>query len=305
MPKISIIVPVYNTEKYLHHCIDSILAQTFTDIELLLIDDGSTDKSGKICDEYAEKDSRVRVYHKENGGVSSARNLGLDKAVGEYIGWVDSDDCIEQEMFEQLVGALKNENCDIAYCDFCSFSQTYCMPHYNQKEQFLTDYFRIPVNSLCCTLIRHQLYLANHIRFDDNNNYGEDLLVTSQLYYFSKGCVHVPDVLYHYTENPNSISHTENYGKKLELISNLQLLADFFTGTELGESMLPIIACRILSVKKIFLYQLKEITTWYTTSTWTHKYIMKNKYHGVKGKLTEYIVDKLYRLILKTISIPV
>lgn len=85
MPKISVIVPVYNTEKYLHRCVDSILAQTFTDFELLLIDDGSTDSSGAICDEYAQKDSRVRVFHKENGGASSARNLGLDNATGEWI----------------------------------------------------------------------------------------------------------------------------------------------------------------------------------------------------------------------------
>ena len=86
-PKISVIVPVYNVEKYLRRCIDSILVQTFTDFELLLIDDGSKDKSGEICDEYAKKDKRVRVFHKVNGGVSSARNLGLDYAKGQWIGW--------------------------------------------------------------------------------------------------------------------------------------------------------------------------------------------------------------------------
>lgn len=93
-PKISVIVPVYNVEQYLPRCIDSILAQTFTDFELLLIDDGSTDKSGDICDEYARKDPRIRVFHKPNGGVSSARNMGLDNAKGEWIAFVDSDDVI-------------------------------------------------------------------------------------------------------------------------------------------------------------------------------------------------------------------
>ncbi len=93
-PKISVIVPVYNVEQYLPRCIDSILAQTFTDFELLLIDDGSRDNSGKICDEYAEKDSRIRVFHKENGGVSSARNVGLDNTCGEYVSFIDSDDWI-------------------------------------------------------------------------------------------------------------------------------------------------------------------------------------------------------------------
>lgn len=94
MPKISVIVPVYNAEKYLHRCIDSILVQTFTDFELLLINDGSKDRSGVICDEYAVKDSRVRVFHKENGGVSSARNVGLDNANGEWVTFCDSDDYV-------------------------------------------------------------------------------------------------------------------------------------------------------------------------------------------------------------------
>jgi glycosyltransferase involved in cell wall biosynthesis len=91
---ISIIVPVYNTEKYLDQCIQSILSQTYTDFELLLIDDGSTDSSGAICDRYAEQDSRVRVFHKPNGGVSSARNLGLDNAKGEWVTFCDSDDWV-------------------------------------------------------------------------------------------------------------------------------------------------------------------------------------------------------------------
>ena len=95
MPAISVNIPVYNTEKYLHRCIDSVLAQTYQDLELLLIDDGSKDSSGAICDEYAAQDARVKVFHKENGGVSSARNVGLDHAQGEWITFVDSDDYIE------------------------------------------------------------------------------------------------------------------------------------------------------------------------------------------------------------------
>ena len=101
-PIISIIVPVYNTEKFLHRCIDSILAQTYTDFELLLIDDGSKDSSGTISDEYAAKDARVRVFHKENGGVSSARNLGLDNARGEWVTFVDSDDYIEENFLKSF-----------------------------------------------------------------------------------------------------------------------------------------------------------------------------------------------------------
>ena len=101
--KVSVIVPVYNVEKYLNCCLDSILTQSFTDFELLLIDDGSTDSSGKICDDYAKRDSRIRVFHKENGGVSAARNLGLDNARGEWIAFVDSDDSISECFLKNMI----------------------------------------------------------------------------------------------------------------------------------------------------------------------------------------------------------
>lgn len=109
-PEISVIVPVYKVERYLAQCIDSILAQTFTDFELLLIDDGSPDRSGEICDEYARKDSRVRVFHQENAGVSMARNKGLDEAVGKYITYVDSDDYIKSSYLKNLYSALPSDN---------------------------------------------------------------------------------------------------------------------------------------------------------------------------------------------------
>ena len=109
MPMISIIIPVYNTQQYLPRCIDSILSQSFTDFELLLIDDGSTDGSGKICDAYAEKDNRIRVFHKENGGVSSARNLGLNEAQGEWICFVDSDDELLPDGLQIMADGISNE----------------------------------------------------------------------------------------------------------------------------------------------------------------------------------------------------
>lgn len=115
-PKISIIVPVYKVEQYIEKCIQSILAQTFKDFELILIDDGSPDKCGEICDSYAKKDSRIKVIHKSNGGQASARNLGIDIAKGDYIGFVDSDDYIEPDMYSILYDICKSQNCDIANC---------------------------------------------------------------------------------------------------------------------------------------------------------------------------------------------
>ncbi|SHH68403.1 glycosyltransferase family 2 protein [Clostridium grantii] len=115
-PKISIIVPVYKVEPYIHKCVDSILAQTFTNFELILVDDGSPDNCGKICDDYEQKDCRVKVIHKENGGQATARNAALDIARGDYIGFVDSDDWIEPDMYELLYGMCTKNNCEISSC---------------------------------------------------------------------------------------------------------------------------------------------------------------------------------------------
>lgn len=113
-PKVSVIVPVYKAESYLHRCMDSLLAQTFTDFEVLLVDDGSPDCSGEICDEYAKKDTRVKVFHKENGGVSSARNIGLEYAKGEWIAFVDSDDWVESDFLE--VFRSLSDDVDMIHC---------------------------------------------------------------------------------------------------------------------------------------------------------------------------------------------
>ena len=128
MPKVSVIVPVYNTEQYLKECVDSLLKQTLTDLEIILIDDGSPDNSAYICDEYAKLDSRVKVIHKENGGLSSARNAALDICKGEYIGFVDSDDFVEPTMFEELYNSAINYNSDISICALSTFSEKSIIP---------------------------------------------------------------------------------------------------------------------------------------------------------------------------------
>jgi glycosyltransferase involved in cell wall biosynthesis len=123
MDLISVIVPVYNVEKYLRKCIDSILSQTYTNLEIILVDDGSVDNSDKICDEYKEKDSRIVVIHKENGGASSARNVGLDMAHGEYIGFIDSDDYIDSDMYEELYKNMQDNNADLSICGILNLYQ--------------------------------------------------------------------------------------------------------------------------------------------------------------------------------------
>lgn len=220
-PKISVIVPVYNTEKYLRRCVDSILAQTFTDFELLLIDDGSTDSSGAICDEYAQKDSRVRVFHKENGGVSSARNLGLNKAKGEYIAFVDGDDWISSDMYESLLNKIKNEEADIVYCDFFFVyaNDTLEYRNLNQSDDrisFIKKYMTTGWTSMCNMLINRNLFFKWDLEFIENICVCEDFNLSVKLYFYAERIAKVDKCLYYYNRiNENSTLH--NYTKDVML----------------------------------------------------------------------------------------
>lgn len=178
---ISVIAPVYNAEKYLHRCIDSILVQSFTDFELLLINDGSKDNSGKICDEYAAKDSRIRVFHKENGGVSSARNLGLENAKGDYIMFVDSDDYMFPEMCELMAATIESKKADLVVCGTTETGGGYWRPAADEdyslaqlKENFVqllhTELLSPPWNKI------FKRAIIGEQRFREDVSFGEDLM---------------------------------------------------------------------------------------------------------------------------------
>ena len=115
---VSVIIPAYNIEDYIGRCLDSIISQTYKNLEIIVVDDGSKDHTGEILDNYAKKDRRIKVIHKENGGVSSARNKGIEVAEGDYIGFIDGDDLIEPGMYKTLVDLLEEENADIAHCGY-------------------------------------------------------------------------------------------------------------------------------------------------------------------------------------------
>lgn len=138
-PLISIILPVYNVEKYISRCVESLINQTYTNIEIILVDDGSTDKSYTICEKYAEKDLRVKLFHKQNGGVSSARNVGLKNSNGEYITFVDSDDWVKEDMLEHLFKKLNDNNADISICT-CIVASNESMwdPNKGKKDYIIT-----------------------------------------------------------------------------------------------------------------------------------------------------------------------
>lgn len=140
---ISVIVPVYKVEKYLEKCIESVLKQTYTNLQIILVDDGSPDNCGKICDEYAKKDSRIEVIHKANGGLSDARNVGISKAKGRYIGFVDSDDYIKEDMYEILLNLIKKYDADVSICNLYDvIDGNECI---RNKDNGIHEYSRIDI----------------------------------------------------------------------------------------------------------------------------------------------------------------
>ena len=140
---ISIIIPVYKVEKYLKKCIESVLNQTYTNLQIILVDDGSPDNCGKICDEYAKKDSRIEVIHKANGGLSDARNVGISKAKGRYIGFVDSDDYIKEDMYEILLNLIKKYDADVSICNLYDVIDG--NEYIRNKENGIREYSRLDI----------------------------------------------------------------------------------------------------------------------------------------------------------------
>ena len=215
MPSISIICPVYQAEAYLDRCVQSILAQTFTDFELVLVDDGSRDRSGEMCDEYARKDSRVHAYHKPNGGLCSARNMGLDHISGEYSVHVDPDDWLEPTMLEELYAKAKADDADMVICDI--FINRYGKQYYSKQEPEALDHktvmkgFFHDLHSACWNkLVRRSCYTSRGLRFPDKLYIWEDMYFNASLCMEDIKIVYLNKAFYHYdcSSNPNSLVRT-------------------------------------------------------------------------------------------------
>lgn len=214
-PQISVLVAVYKAEAYLHRCMDSLLLQTFRDFEIVLVDDGSPDLSGKIGDEYAAMDARIRVFHKEHGGVSSAKQCGLDHAKGAYITFVDPDDWVEPTMLEGLYAKAQAEDADLVFGDF---SMEYERKSVYAKQEpsaltvkaILADlllYGRV-WSSLCGRLVRSSCYHNGPVTFPLDLTYGEDDYVLIKLSCRMNKVAYIPRAYYHYDRyiNPHSLT---------------------------------------------------------------------------------------------------
>lgn len=206
---ISVIVPVYNTEKYIHRCIDSILAQSHTDFELLLIDDGSPDNCGVICDDYAAQDTRVRVFHKGNGGVSSARNLGIEQAQGEWITFIDSDDYVHQDF---LLSLYKKHDVDLIISSFKVVGSSEDMVGYLEDIVYDEETLRGTIESLALTvnfhtpwgkLFRRDIIVNSRLVFDEQINSGEDALFVFNYLMFTR-TLRLSNKVFYFYERGNS-----------------------------------------------------------------------------------------------------
>jgi glycosyltransferase involved in cell wall biosynthesis len=218
-PLISVIVPVYNVEIYLRKCLDSIINQTYKNLEIILVDDGSPDNCGKVCDEYATKDKRVKVIHKANGGQSSARNAGLDIATGEYIAFVDSDDYIAENMYEDLIGIAQKEMADIVtYTFYIIDSRGIRIAQTVDADNLSIDEIRYLVlmdkylNCACDKL--HKAELFKDLRFFEGV-YSEDLFITPTLFFRAQKVVLTQKPYYYYNcTNQNSTMSQFNAKRK-------------------------------------------------------------------------------------------
>lgn len=231
MAEVSIIVPVYQVENYIRQCVDSILAQTFTDFELLLVDDGSKDKSGQICDEYALMDQRVKVIHKENGGAADTRNIGLNQAVGNYIMFVDSDDYIKPTMLECLYKTISNEDADIVACNYLYFFEnnreldfftqigSEILPgaeiFYNRKNERNYGFWTVVWNKL------YKKEIFGKVRFRCGKYY-EDEFFANDLYQMDIKVVTIPECLYYYRQHGNSTMRKKSIVKNFDLMEAYQ-----------------------------------------------------------------------------------
>jgi glycosyltransferase involved in cell wall biosynthesis len=226
---ISVIIAIYQAEQYLRKCLNSVLSQTMSEFELILVDDGSKDSSGAICEDYANHDKRIRVIHKENGGVASARQCGLDNAQGEYVIYVDPDDWIEPDMLETMYQEAKKNDADMVFVDYYWENQDRII-YMNEEPNDLNHFTLLEAilnqsitGATWTKLIKRSLFEKYNVRFP-NINKTEDTHIMCQLLVHDIKLVHIPKAFYHYVTyiNPNSLLKTiKEYRERLEAFYTL------------------------------------------------------------------------------------
>ncbi len=236
LPLLSVIIPVYNAEEYLNRCVESVRNQTYSNLEIILIDDGSSDKSGEICDKYAAEDKRIRVIHKQNGGQSSARNMGLDIASGELIGFVDSDDYIQSNMYEFLFYLMNKYHADISCCNYERLDKS---GHIRFCSDDLDEELVLSGKESLRMLLSQQkiiyapwnkLYKRND--FWDKNRFidmiYEDQEITARCLANAKSVIYSGKPLYYYWRNEKSTTMQEFSAKQFDAVNARKLMIPIY-----------------------------------------------------------------------------
>ena len=235
-PSVSIIVAVYNAEPYLHRCMESILNQTLHNIEILLVDDGSTDNSGKLCDDYAAKDPRVKVFHCTNHGIGATRQTGLKHVTGKYVIHADPDDWIDLDMLEKMYEVAEKEKADMVICDIIWEYGTTCkriiqQPSSQESSKVLIDFFSYLHGSCCNKLIKVECIQKYQINFFEDRIIGEDRLFNMRLLQNPLTVAYTPGPAYHYDQysNVSSISRPNRPDRVYERVAYIKRLREYQT----------------------------------------------------------------------------
>jgi len=330
-PQISVIVPVYKVEKYLSVCIDSVLHQSYADFELLLIDDGSPDNSGKICDYYQQIDPRVKVYHQDNKGVSAARNLGLDNASGKWILFADSDDWADHDWLQSYANHFSNED-DIIFQGVIVESTSnqsirsltsgrYVNDNVGKGILHVIEEIDFTYNSTWSKIFKRDIIEKNKIRFDTNMSLGEDMVFTSQYCCHINSISLLPEEHYHYIQSHGNLTTVKwplsllaDWLERQELVA--QELADYLKEndiclklmqgriTSLVVKLIDSYSCKPLPTKNDRLRVLKLISRYYDKE-------IGNRLKGKKNALfkcffyksSPCLSDLLLRLFFRPISL--
>ena len=298
---ISIVVPIYKVEKYLSKCVDSIIKQTYKNIEIILVDDGSPDKCPEICDEYAGDDERIKVIHKKNGGLSDARNAGIEIAKGKYIAFIDSDDYIKEDFIEVLLNGLVKEQADISMCGIKKVNETnevierIKMPSESviTGEDAIEQLGEFPISNIVVWNKLYRIDLFKDIRYPKGKIH-EDEFTTYKLLYESKKIAINKECLYYYRQNNDSIMNKKFNSKRLDIIEALEERIEFFmkrNNERLYKATLvryieTIIYIYDLGQKELKRQDKKGLIRKYKQ---TYKVLKKNKYSIGNGKKGKYL----------------
>lgn len=226
---ISVIVPVYNTEAYLNQCVQSIIKQTYTDLEIILVDDGSEDHSSEMCDKWALHDGRVKVVHKANGGAASARNAGIAVANGNIIAFVDSDDIIHEEMYSILIAGMKETGCDIVQCEIVCFEKELIFPSVEMKKQYKVFSAKealalLITDKIICQTPPNKIYkrtIVESIKWPEGKSH-EDEFWTYRAIGQSNAVCHIDVPMYFYRQHPQSVMHRQFSIKSLDCMEAIK-----------------------------------------------------------------------------------